>query len=192
MSEQVAPTVFDLHDTKLYQLCRSTRILEGLVPELPTQISVEMDLSERFPREDEDGESTRILINYTNMKGNSTLFKVVNHERMTSQVDIDDFLVKYADFMKDTNLPEDPLPQMTTLVMAALTFSVGTLLGLDDEDGAGIKQAKHMAQWFIGAATSIIYDDPLDVVIAVKEVPSSHGNGSFPTIVAIWCVKSRQ
>jgi hypothetical protein len=179
-----------LKDSKFYELARSVILLQGLVPDLPTQMQAEIDVGEQFPRDEDDKDSTRILINYTNLKGNSTLFKLNNFDRYdNSSIDIDDFLLNYDKFMDDTNLPDDPVIRTATLVLSALTFAVSSVLGLD-ESSIG-SQGRALAVNVINAVTTILYDDPLDVLIVVKEIESSTEEVSIPTIAAMWMVKHR-
>ncbi len=183
---------FDLKESKLYALAQSEDLVAGFTPEFSARFSAESEIAENFPRDETDADSIRILINYTNLKQNSVLYKVNYKERMTSPADIDDFINKFVEVViNDPANPvsEDPVELLKLGLMTALSFSVTAALNVDTVETP--TEASNLARWFIGAACATIFDDPLDVVMYVQEMTVPGSDETRTGIAAMWCAKSR-
>lgn len=185
MTDVTKPT---LVDSKLYGLARGAHLLGELIPELTTQISVEVSLEDDFPRTQEDGDATRILINYTNSRGRSQLYKFTDTARLTTTFDIDDFLMNYGQEAAPPPPGVEPVEAMEYLLRTCLTYSVGSILSLMGEHNA----PPQLAQQVVSAIVAIVYDDPYDVVIAIADGVHKETGEVIPTITAAWIVKTRK
>lgn len=186
----MAQNQFNLKESKLYTLCRSTALLDDLVPDIRVQMIAESDIEQTCPRDEKLGDATRILVNYTNSRGNSTLFQITDNDRLESPVniDIDDFIQNYGSEMFDNQDIEDPIAQMKLSVVAALTFSVMTCIGMGDHSDT--KSMKALAEWFVRACVAVVYDDPKDILFLLREKPME--DGTFVTVITnIWIIKTR-
>ena len=172
-----------LKESKLYTLARSTPLLDKFTPNVQIQVTTESELEEVYPREEDDKEDTRIFVNYTNTKGNSSVFKIMNRSRLNTPIDIDDFIIKHSEASDDN---EDPVDKITKTIMMMLSFSTNIMIGLEH----GNKLEKILADKVLCALTSVVFDDPLDVVIGIREI-TTEGSDSIPTIIAVWATRSR-
>lgn len=183
-------TQFNLRESKLFTLCRSTALLDDLVPDIRVQMIAESDIEETCPRAEDLGDATRILVNYTNSRGNSTLFQITDNDRLDTAVsiDIDDFIQNYGSEMFDNQDIDNPIAQMKLSVVAALTFSVMTCIGMGEPSDT--KSMKALAEWFVRACVAVVYDDPRDILILLREKPMD--DGTFVTVITnIWIIKTR-
>lgn len=177
--------LFNLKDSKFFELCRSIDLMNDLVPDIRVQMIAEAELQELAPRNPDIGIATRILVNYTNEKGNSSLFQIVDSDRLekSSTINIDEFLGNY-----DVGEIEDPIIKMKLTVVSALTYSLVVCLGISDEKEHHV--AKALCKWFVKSCISVIYNDPLDILILLKDKVLD--NNAVVTIIdKIWVVKVR-
>jgi hypothetical protein len=151
----------------------------------------ESDIDAACPRTDDLGEDTRILVNYTNLRGNSTLFQIMDKDRLekASKIDIDDFVQNYGSEILENQDIEDPVSQMKLAVVAALTFSVMTCIGMGDPSDTN--NLKLLAEWFVRSCIAVVYDDPKDILILLRERPMEGGE-PITVITNIWVVKTRE
>lgn len=179
-----------LDQSRLYILARSTPLLSFLLADMPTQIAVEVDIDEQFPRVEDDGDDTRILINYRNNRGNSKLSKLLDSDRLERTFDIDHFLDGFLQALQPTNLPEDPIQQAESILMAAMQMAITTVLGFNQEGQS--EKTKSLSSQVLQSVVAIIFDDPLDVIVALND-PAADDNNEVgdPIVVGMWVVKTR-
>lgn len=177
-----------LKDTKFFELCLSTSLMNDLVPDIRVQMVAEDEIQHMAPRSEDISDATRILINYTNETGNSALFQILDNERLDNKEDvinIDKFISEYH--VGETEI-EDPLVKLKLTVVSALTYSFVVCLGISDERET--KGAKLLAEHFVKAAVSAIYDDPLDILVIMRDVKLE--NDAVVTVIdKMWVIKPR-
>lgn len=182
---------FPLAESKFFELCRKELLFSHMVPEIDLQMAVETEMEASYPRSETDGEATRILISYRNSRGNSQMFCVTDTDRMEtdSRFDIDDFISKYAEALDNGSMPGDVVSKASSLVLSALSYSITAALDL----GSVVEspRVKAQAEWFIKSAISVIFNDPLDVLIAVSDVQASGDEGSSGRVNLMWALKRR-
>jgi hypothetical protein len=100
-----------------------------------------------------------------------------------SIIDIDDFLENHND-----NDATDPLVDLKRAVISDLTYSLVVCLGISDEKES--HGAKVVAAWFVKACLSVIYNDPLDILILLKDQVLEN-NAVVTVIDKMWVVKVR-
>jgi len=98
---------FSLRESKFFELCRKESLFGHMVPEIDLQMAAEIELEASYPRDEIDGDATRILINYSNSRGNSQIYCLTDNDRMEtdSRFDIDDFISKYAEALEGNVIP---------------------------------------------------------------------------------------
>jgi hypothetical protein len=139
-----------------------------LVPLLPVQIATEQELKETNPREDAD-KRLRVFVHYTNHKGNSMLFQVVDDLGLNREFDIDSFLQGYAssitDDLKALGGNETAAMQFTTI--SAFCYALGVVLNIEKDTTRG--RLKTLCTNVFSAITSCLYDDSLDVMVMCRD-----------------------
>ena len=183
-------TLSTIDTSKLYQLARQTPLLEFLVPDLPTQLQIGLEIEDTFKREDDDGDDTRILINYRNLKGNSVLYKFLDHERLSRQFNIDGFMDGFMQSIQKEPSVDVSLDAINATILAALLLSVTTVLGLNTEEGV-TKNTEEVSKVVLSSLTSILFNDALDVMIAVQEQQPEGQTDSEVVIAGVWIVAQR-
>jgi len=183
--------LFNLKDSKLFELSRSVALFDDLVPDIRVQMIAESDINTTCPRDESLGESTRILVNYTNTRGNSSLYQIIDTSRLEkpSTVDIDDFLSKYTYSVYEGSEIDDPIMQSKRSLISALVYSLTVCLGMSDE--IETTSAKVLSEWFVKAAISVVYNDPQDVLIMLKDIVLEDGQTVTTVIDKMWIVKVR-
>lgn len=182
-------TMFNLRESKLYALSKERDLLNGFAPDIRLQMAVEMTLEDGLGREASDGDDMRIIINYTNSRGRSLPTKTLNHFRMESSIDVDDFLSKMAESLQEGNEQiQDPIEQIGQAFKTALNLSVLQVINVEPTKTA---KEKNLANTVLVSLLATIFDDPLDVFIQVQEVPTTDGTATTPMVVACWRVKAR-
>lgn len=184
----------NLKSSKFYDLCRQEQLLAELIPDIAIQMAMEEQIDANYQRDETDGDSTRIIILYTNVRGNTSVFKLNDHNRFETPTgfDIDNFIVGYEEFVfseSESVVIEDPVLKMGMTVLTALNFAVIAALRLDDEDDN--KRTAGQAELFIKAAVACLYDDQKDVMIVIKESAMNDDEPSSPLINNLWVVKKR-
>lgn len=165
MSEE---RVVNLMESKLNLLCRSTQLLDFLVPPFPVIVAVEQEIRESNPREESDN-SNRVFIYYRNTRGNSLLFKINDTLGFDSKFDIDDFLSGYAKQI-DSDLEAiegDELAKMRFTVLSALNLSLGLIVGVDKDTTKG--RTKNLSVSVANSILTCLYDNSKDVMIMCRE-----------------------
>ena len=192
MSEDIADTIVKktLLDSKLYALIKNEGLFDKLAPDLPTQMTVATDIEENFPRTEDDGDDTRILINYNNLKNNSVLYNLSDHERLYRAFDIDDFMNGFVQAVGNDTSDTSVVSWVPTILLA-LNGAVTTSLGFND--GEGVSQGtKAISETVVKSLVAILFDDALDVVIAVNEMPIRPDQTQTESmVVGAWIVKQR-
>lgn len=185
------PQPFLLKDSKLFELSRNVALFDDLVPDIRIQMIAESDIDTTCPRDETLGEATRILVNYTNTRGNSSLYQIIDTSRLEkpSTVDIDDFLSKYTYSVYGEAEVDDPIMQSKRSLVSALVYSLTVCLGMSDE--VETHSAKVLAEWFVKAAISVVYNDPRDVLIMLKDIVLEDKETVATTIDKMWVVKVR-
>lgn len=181
-----------LQESKLYELSRRKQLLDFLVPDIATQMTVELEIEDTFKREAIDKNHTRILVNYSNLKGKSLLYKLVDAERLDRRFGIDGFMDGFMkQIQKEDQQVDVSIEAINATVLAALNVAVSTVLGINDQEGL-TKNTEEVSKVILQSLTSILFNDALDVMIAVQEKPLSQGQ-TIPEaiIVAMWIVKQR-
>ncbi len=183
-----------LLESKIYLLARSIPLFQELIPDIKTQMASELEIDEMFPREPDDEDHTRILINYSNLKGNPVLFKLLDKDRLDRVFDIDGFMngLMLA-LQKDiSNTNPEPFNEATIqpIILTTLNLAVTTVLGINTE-GVTEKTA-NLSNVVLCSLMAVLFNDALDVIIAVNDLPLKEGaNHSETVIVGMWIVKSR-
>lgn len=183
-----------LLESKIYLLARSIPLFQELIPDIKTQMASELEIDEMFPRESDDEDHTRILINYSNLKGNPVLFKLLDKDRLDRVFDIDGFMngLMLA-LQKDiSNTNPEPFNEATIqpIILTTLNLAVTTVLGINTE-GVTEKTA-NLSNVVLCSLMAVLFNDALDVIIAVNDLPLKEGaNHSETVIVGMWIVKSR-
>lgn len=182
----------DLTETKLYRLARLERLFDHLVPDLSVQIMTESYIEAEMPRQDSDGDATRIFLNYATRTGKTMVYTMLARGRFDNPaIDVDDFLVGYTENLVGADLPPEPLDQARFLIKSALNYAVTCVLELDDEVGHG-SRAMAVAKSFLDSTITVLYDDPLDVMISVQETQDKYSAEWYPNINGMWIVKVRK
>jgi hypothetical protein len=181
-----------LDDSKLYQLARSTSLLSFLVPDITTQMTVELELSETFPRVEDDGDDTRILVNYTNLKGNAIIYKFLDHERLDRQFAIDGFMDGFMrQVQRDDSSVDVSEESINATILTALNVAITTVLELNTTEGMN-KNAQGVSHIVLRSLVAILFNDALDVIVAVQDRPLKEGQTSPEAmVVGLWIVKQR-
>ena len=194
MSEDINTSVVkpkSIIESKLYTLARNIPLLEFMVPDLPTQMAVETEIEQTFPREEDDSDNTRILINYVNLKGNAVLYKFLDDERLDRLFDIDHFMDGFSQTIKMNKSENNDLNVINTSILSALNMAAVTTIGLNDGPDVSDK-TKILAKIVLQSLTAILYNDALDIIIALNEMPLKEGQTETESmIVGIWIVKQR-
>lgn len=181
-------TTYDLSNTKLAQIMHAIPFLEAMAPDFMVQLETEQTLDIEHPRTPEDGDATRIFINYTNKNGNQSLYKFLNPNRMRSEVNIDGFLEDFAKQHVSESYNQTPESLIAFSTQTALSFSAVTALGLEEELN---KSAVALAHMVLYALVSVLFDDPLDVVIFIRDLENKDTKEYSPVMTNIWRVKKR-
>lgn len=177
-------------DSKLYSLAQETQLLAFLIPDLAAQMGTETEIDENFPRDADDTDSTRILINYRTIKGKSALYKFNDAERSQRTFDLDHFLNGYMVALGTEASSGDPIRDINFAILSALNMATNAILGLND--GPTPKATMTLCHHVLSSIVNIVYKDPLDVVIALNEMPMKDGEDSSNSVIAgIWVVKQR-
>lgn len=174
--------------SRLYRMARMEPLFQAFVPDIIDQMRVEEQINENFPREEKDGDATRILINYTNPRGNSILFALNDTQRLARKFDVDHFIGEYVKALGGETLPDDPVQNVMTTCLAALSHSTSTLLGLTTD--VPTERTKLLMETVIQSLTSVIFDDALDIVISLVDSAVEDGN-PVQAVHSIWAVKLR-
>lgn len=201
MTEDVttpAPTLPLISDSKLYSLFSTKNFFEYLTPDIVSQMKVELELDEIFPREADDGDDTRILINYINPRGNPTLYKILDNERLKRTFDIDHFMnglllslqPEGQGIALDDEAASDKL--ITDSILFALNMSLGIVMGLDTS--TEVTQAtKDVSEVVLRSLVSLVFHDAKDVMIVLIDRPSDDDpTKTVPTIAQMWTVHLRE
>lgn len=183
-----------LLESKLYLLARNIPLLQELIPDLPTQMKSEIEIDEGFPREAEDEDHTRILINYSNLKGNPMLFKLLDKERLTRVFDLDGFMNGLMEALQKDILNTNPEPfnedTVQPIILTTLNLAVTTVLGVNTDEVT--QQTLDLSNIVLCSLMAVLFNDPLDVIIALNDLPLKEGTNHTETvIVGMWIVKSR-
>jgi hypothetical protein len=176
-----------IKDSKIYTLARSTSLLEQLVPDFDGQMRTEAYLENELPRLPEEGDNTRIFIVFTSHKKNTSMIKIVDRNRLTSEFNIDYHLANYqnAIFPPETLPTQDPVLIINGVLQAAVEYLSTVMIGLEEQVGDNLTIAKIL----LPAITSVVYDDPLDVFIMLNE--NRDTGESVVHLTKMWAVKSR-
>lgn len=183
-----------LLDSKLYLLARSIPLFQELIPDLPTQMKSELEIDEIFPRGPEDEDHTRILINYSNLKGNPMLFKLLDIERLLRVFDLDGFMSGLMEALQKDILNTNPEPfnedTVQPIILTTLNLAVTTVLGVNTDEVT--QQTLDLSNIVLCSLMAVLFNDPLDVIIALNDLPLKEGaNRTETVIVGMWIVKSR-
>lgn len=174
--------------SKLYALARQQSLLAFLQPDFPTMMAVEQQLDSYEPRTETDKDATRILVNYTNAKGNAILYPITDHVRLERIFDLDDFMNGYLTSIGDEAQITGMDPVDAGLV-SVLNFCVRVVLQFESNVSSSMKT---LSLTVLQSLVSIVYDDPLDVVISVNETPVvDNPDKTVPILAAMWTVKQR-
>ena len=186
-----ASSPFDLKETKTYQLARLENLFGHLVPDMSVQLMTESYIDAELPRQAEEGDATRIVLNYASRKGKTMMYTFLAKGRFDAPaIDVDAFLAGYTESLDGSELPDDPIDQARFLIKAALNYAVTCVLEMDDEVTNGDRAMK-VAKAFIDSAITALYDDPYDVVISIQETEDKKSGEWYPNINAMWVVKNR-
>jgi len=183
-------TTMTLRESKFYTLNQQHPILRPLYPEAATimqQMALEQELYEKFPREAEIGDSTRVIINYVNAQKRSIVLPFKIMETLDSEFPLDDMLSKYTHENLDLIGSEDPIHLIFTATMATLTTAVSVILDKHDPMPAG---AKAFVMKAMGMILIAALDNPLDIFINVH-ANTKPGDANKFTIDTIWPYKKR-
>lgn len=183
-----------LLESKLYLLARNIPLFQELIPDINTQMGSEIEIDEMFPREPDDEDHTRILINYSNLKGNPVLFKLLDKDRLDRVFDLDGFMngLMLA-LQKDiSNTNPEPFNEATVqpIILTTLNLAVTTVLGINTEGVT--ERTANLSNVVLCSLMAVLFNDALDVIIAVNDLPLKEGaNHTETVIVGMWIVKSR-
>lgn len=183
-----------LLESKLYLLARNIPLFQELIPDINTQMGSEIEIDEMFPREPDDEDHTRILINYSNLKGNPVLFKLLDKDRLDRVFDLDGFIngLMLA-LQKDiSNTNPEPFNEATVqpIILTTLNLAVTTVLGINTEGVT--ERTANLSNVVLCSLMAVLFNDALDVIIAVNDLPLKEGaNHTETVIVGMWIVKSR-
>jgi hypothetical protein len=172
--------------SKIAAFAREHTLLSYLIPPIDIQILTESTIDEQMPRTEDDSDDLRILVNYKNERGNTIIYPLLNPERYDQIFTIDDFLAGYRDSLDGAEFPDDPVQQVDMILMSGLTMALSSILQISPEDTS--ESAIILSNQFLKAIMTIVYDDPLDVIIFCQDHPDMKG---VVQIDNIWTVKTR-
>lgn len=183
-----------LLESKLYLLARNIPLFQELIPDLPTQMKSEIEIDEIFPREAEDEDHTRILINYSNLKGNPMLFKLLDRERLSRVFDLDGFMNGLMEALQTDIFNTNPEPfnedTVQPIILTTLNLATTTVLGVNTDEVT--QQTLDLSNIVLCSLMAVLFNDPLDVIIALNDLPLKEGaNRTETVIVGMWIVKTR-
>ena len=176
-------------NSKLFELARSTQLLDDYIPNFETLVKTEVFLDTEYPRTPDDLDHTRIFMVYTSSKGNPIFSMIKDSARLNSTFNLDEQLAAYKDaiFDPETIPTNDPVEIINATISASLEYLSLVVLGIEQEAGDNLNIAKS----FVPALVSVIYNDPLDVFMNVSEVVNQDTGESHPHLTRVWAVKSR-
>lgn len=194
MTDETAPSPSEsktLRDTNLYQIATREKLLAFLEPNLMLQAAFEEEVSESFPREDDDDKDTRIIIFYTNAKGNAVVFKLTDHLRLDNTFDLNGFMAGLMDVLDEGKASDDVIQKIDGALATTLNLALGTALGID-QDGRMNKRKRELSEKIIKSICSIVFNDPLDVAISVLERKlQGEEESSQSVMTGLWALKKR-
>jgi len=179
-----------LVESKLYRLNVDENFLGFLEADVSTKMQVELVLGDSFPREDQDGNDTRIFMNFTNLNGNGATFKLNDDKRLARVFDIDGFMnglyARVNEGLDENFTMEVIRPTLVT----AINTAVMNALELTAEPQ--LPQVKTASENVLRSLVSTLLNDPLDAIILLQEQPLRDGQSETDAVVVgIWTVQHR-
>lgn len=185
-------------ESKLYTVLRSKSFFDHLTPTIDVLMATEIEIEEMIPRLEEDGDATRILVNYVNPRGNSSLYKILDSDRLARRFDIDGFMNGLVASMQESATTqiitedEDSDKLVATSVLFALNMALGIVMQLDNDPNI-TKATKGVSEVVLRSLIALIFNDAKDVIIGLVEKPSADDpKKTTPTIAGMWVVKERE
>ena len=178
--EQTAKT---LVDSRLYELTRHHNLLTFLVPEPHIQVQTALEITEKFPKEPTDVDKTRILVQYTNTMSNQLITKITSDTGLSSSFDIDTFLNGLGIALNVHETQQDPIMQINLILASALESAINVALGFGDR--ASTERHKNMALEVLVAIVAIVFNNPEDIFISIRDKPNCPGEVAVTGIVVV-------
>lgn len=185
--ENTITTRPSLKSSDLYTLARATPLLQELIPDINILAPTELIIEEEYPRAPEQADHTRIFIGYTNLNGNTFRTMFIDPWRLNSDFPIDDFLAMYQQAISDgVEFPvTDPKQVIEFTLRSCICYSAAVVVGLEEKD----RLAKAILS--LRSIVSIIFDDPLDVFINIKDEQLPDTDHPTPMLTHMWKIKNR-
>jgi hypothetical protein len=180
-----------LVETKLYRLNADEPFLSFLEGDISTKMQVELVLDDEFPRSEEDGDVTRIIVNFTNLNGNGSNFIITDDLRLGRKFDLDAFINGFYAKLNE-GIAQDDIAVELIKPTIATAINQGVMVGLEFTEEKYPPRAIATALDSVRSLVSVMLNDPLDAVILLQEQPLQEGQTETDAaLVGLWTVKSR-
>jgi hypothetical protein len=188
----MATIIPTLTESNLFILARSKNLLAFLGAEINVQMAVELKIDEIFPREPDDNDDTRVLINFTTASGKSSSYKLNDNQRLGRRFDVDKFMSGFVEAVSEAEAVNPAMDQVDANILAALNMAVNIKMELTN--GSDITNAtKVLADSTLFSLVSIVYNDPLDAIIHIEERKPEEGEEQGTAVITgMWAVKQRK
>jgi len=182
-----------LKEHPLYATCRDHPFFQMLEPPFETQMKMGQQLAERYPELGQDPNGpTEIFINVVTIEQRSVLHQITDDDRLNKNATVfKDFIAFqrnkiYPETDAGTPTDEEQLRIDHEIALLTLQSAIGIFLEGDD---AAVTE-KILAMLTIKSWISLIYNDPIAVLINVQQSEVSDGSHRYPITMA-WRLISR-